>query len=387
MIRTILWLVQVIVVVPAVYSSTIALFGLRGPSRKQEPSLPSVRMRIVIPAHNEGAVIEGIAQDLAAQLYPASLFEAVVIADRTTDNTCDIAAKYMRVVSRSDGVAAKGAALAWYLDSEPLAYDEVLLVLDADNRIDTGYVASVAESFEEGVDVVQTYLDVVNPEASPLATANALTYWASNRMVQLSRSNIGWSCDLGGTGMAMTAAALEAAGGFSDDLADDLSLNIRLNLAGYRTRWVHDARVRDEKPAGTSVTVSQRARWVRGRRAVGRRHGWELISAGFRRRDPNLLDLAYRLFHPGRSFLALILGLLAVASVIWPTLGLWSPFILGSLAMVVVFLPIVFLAREQVPAHLILKYPFVVLIAVLWLPIRVVSRFMSGWNRTPHSGS
>ena len=72
--------------------------------------------------------------------------------------------------------------------------------------------------------------------------------------------------------MAIPAHALDAAGGFGDDLTDDLALNIRLNLAGYQTGWLHDVRIRDEKPEDAGVAVTQRSRWVRGKRAVRRRY-------------------------------------------------------------------------------------------------------------------
>ncbi len=338
----------------------------------------------MIAAHNEAGVIEGVASDLAAQTYPAHLMRSIVIADRCTDATAEIAGRDVEVAVRHVGEGAKGAAIAWYLDSEPLAEGEALLVLDADNRIDDDFVQRVAASLQCGADAVQTYLDVANPDGSVLATANALTYWASNRMVQLSRSNIGWSVDLGGTGMAITAEALDAGGGFTDDLTDDVALNARLNLAGIRAKWLHTARVYDEKPTEMAATVKQRSRWVRGRRDAQRRYGWKLIRTGITTRQPALLDLAYRLYHPGRSFIALVIGILAVLAAVFPTWGLWPWWFLTGVVALVVLLPILFLIVDRVPARYIIKYPYVTLIAILWLPIRIGSRLFKGWNPTQH---
>lgn len=285
---------------------------------------------------------------------------------------------------REQGEGAKGAAIAWYLDAAPLMKDEILLVLDADNRVASDYVQRVADSFGDGTEVVQTYLDVSNPDGSVLATANALTYWASNRMVQLSRSNIGWSCDLGGTGMALSKGALDAAGGFTDDLADDAALNARLNLAGYRAKWLHDVRVFDEKPTDTRSTITQRSRWVRGKRDAQRLYGWPLIRSGISNAQPALIDLAYRLYNPGRSAIALAIATVAVLAGVFPQWGLWPWWFLGGIAALVVLLPVVFLIVDHVPARYIVRYPFVTLIAVLWLPVRLGSRFLKGWNPTDH---
>lgn len=384
MIRVLVWFGQLVFVAPALYSSVISLWGLK-PQRKFPESKSGTRVRVVVAAHDEETVIAGIASDLAAQDHGDRL-ESWVVADRCTDRTASIAAEHVSVAERTEGSGGKGGAIGWYLDQHPLADDEVLLVIDADNRIEPDFVRRVANAVDDGNSVVQAYLDVGNPDGSALATANALTYWASNRMVQLSRTNLGWSCDLGGTGMAVTGRALSTAGGFVDDLADDLSLNVRLNLAGHRAVWLHDVRIRDEKPTGAASSVSQRARWVRGKRAVQRTYGRTLVAASIRRREPALLDLAYRLFNPGRSFIALMIAALALIAAVFPALGLWPWWVLASVALVVVLLPVVFLAADGVAGRYLVRYPYVTLIAILWLPIRIASRLLPDWRRTEHTG-
>jgi len=386
MLRALITLGQVLVVAPAAYSSVIALWGLRTPSRREGPRSDR-RVRAIVAAHDEEAVIGGIASDLAGQDYPQDLLSSVVVADRCSDDTADIAAAFVDVAERRSGSGGKGAAIAWYLKDHPLREDEAVIVLDADNRIEQDYVRAVAAEFDAGSQVVQTYLDVANPDGSVLATAGALTYWASNRMVQLARSNLGWSCDLGGTGMAFTGRALEDAGGFVDDLTDDLALNVRLNLAGYRATWLHHARVYDEKPTDTRSTIAQRARWVRGKRDVQRAYGAMLVKQALTLRQPALFDLAFRLYNPGRSFIALSMGGLTLASAAFPAIGLWPWWALGAATGVVVVLPTVFLAVEGVPVRYIARYPFVTVLAVMWVPIRVASRLVTGWQRTQHEGA
>jgi cellulose synthase/poly-beta-1,6-N-acetylglucosamine synthase-like glycosyltransferase len=182
----------------------------------------------------------------------------------------------------------------------------------------------------------------------------------------------------------LTKEALDAAGGFTDDLTDDTALNARLNLAGYRAKWLHDVRVFDEKPTNASSTITQRSRWVRGKRDAQRMYGWSLVRSGFSDVQPALLDLAYRLYNPGRSFIALVIAVLAVLAGVFPQWGLWPWWFLAGVAVLVVLLPIVFLIIDGVPARYIVRYPFVTLIAVLWLPIRIGSGFLKGWTPRDH---
>ncbi len=385
MLRVLVWLGQFLVVAPSVYEALISLFGLRTPAIGT-PATPRIRVRAIVPAHDEGAVIEGIAADLAAQEYPDDLLESVVIADRCTDDTARRASDHVGVAIRSSGGGGKGAAISWYLDANPLSDEGLLVVLDADNRIEPDFIGRIAAAHEDGHDVIQAYLDVTNPDASAIALANALTYWASNRSVQLARSNLGWSCDLGGTGMAVSGRALAAVEGVADDLTEDLALNVRLNLAGYRTHFLHDVRVRDEKPVSTDASVVQRARWVRGKRSVQRAYGGSVVRRAVADRDMALADLAFRLFNPGRSFLALALVLLAIVAAVFPDAGLWPVAVLAPIAATVVLLPLVFLVVDRVPGRYLVRYPYVVILALLWIPIRIASRLIGGWRRTPHSG-
>jgi len=386
MLRALISLGQVLLIAPAVYSSVIALWGLRTPPRRDD-TVSDRKVRTVVAAHDEAAVIGGIASDLAGQDYPGDVLTSVVVADRCSDDTADIAAAFIDVVERRSGSGGKGAAIAWYLRAHPLDENEAVIILDADNRIDQNYVSGVVAELDAGSQVVQTYLDVANPDGSVLATAGALTYWASNRMVQLARSNLGWSCDLGGTGMAFTGRALDDAGGFADDLTDDLALNVRLNLAGHRATWIHHVRVYDEKPTDARSTIAQRARWVRGKRDVQREYGATLVKQAFVLRQPALFDLVFRLYNPGRSFIALSMGGLTLVAAAFPAVGLWPWWVLGTVTGVVVLLPTVFLAVEGVPVRYIARYPFVTVLAVMWVPIRVASRLVAGWQRTQHEGA
>jgi cellulose synthase/poly-beta-1,6-N-acetylglucosamine synthase-like glycosyltransferase len=368
----------------AAYNGAIALWGWRN----RRPALvrpPETRFRVVIPAHNEGAVIGRILTDLAAVAYPRDRLDVCVIADRCTDETADIARARWRVTERNDGEPGKGPALAWYLNGEPLGNHEVLVVFDADNRVPRDLFARFSDEIAAGHDVLQAYLDVSNPDASPLATASALSYWAGNRMVQLARTNLGWSADLGGTGMAFTRDALEAAGGFGTSLTEDQELAARLALADRPVVWLHDVRIYDEKPSTVEATVGQRSRWMAGKRAVATMYLGPLWATALRTGSLRLFDQGLRLVQPGRSFVALLSGVATIGSVVTrsPAFLPWPIWAAATGAQIL--LPIPFLARDGVPPRYLARYPLLAVLASLWVPIRVISsRTGVEWYHTPH---
>ncbi|MFQ5523982.1 MAG: glycosyltransferase [Acidimicrobiia bacterium] len=383
MLRLVGYIAQTLLILLVVYNAVTALWGWPQPKHAPKGARRR-RFRVVVPAHNEEKVVAGLVADLARQDYPAELVEVWVLADRCTDGTATVArAAGVEVAERSDGPPGKGAALGWYLSQHPLDANETLVVFDADNRIPAGTLGRIADELDAGAQVLQCYLDVTNPDRSSLAEAAALSYWASNRMVQLARARLGWSADLGGTGMAITARALADGGGFGDSLTEDQELGLRLLLAGHPVGWLHDVRIRDEKPAGLASTVRQRARWMAGKRSVRRAYLGRLLRQG----TPAAWDMAVRLVQPGRTFVALLSGVLTVVAAVTGSSWLIGWEVWGVLTAIQVLEPIPFLARDGVEPRRLVRYPLLVLLAALWIPIRIVSSRVSGWYHTPHEGT
>jgi cellulose synthase/poly-beta-1,6-N-acetylglucosamine synthase-like glycosyltransferase len=325
-------------------------------------------------------VIASVVGDLRSLSYRPDLFTVSVLADRCTDQTAAKArAAGADVWERAEGSDGKGAVLRWFLETQPLAAEEALVVVDADNRVPTDFLARLSDEIDGGGHVLQAYLDVSNPDASPIATASALSYWASNRMVQLARRNLDWTADLGGTGMCITAAALAAAGGFGESLVEDQELGVRLFLAGHTVRWLHDVRISDEKPADAGVAIRQRSRWVAGRRHVARVYLRRLL----RHPSPASWDLALRLVQPSRMGVAILSAGLAVASALG--LALWAWWVWAGLAAVQLLAPLPFLARDRVAFRYLARYPLLILLPLLKIPARLMRN--RGWYHTPHDGS
>jgi cellulose synthase/poly-beta-1,6-N-acetylglucosamine synthase-like glycosyltransferase len=378
MVRVLLLVLEVVVAALVSYNLLTALAGWRQP-RVAPVGSRRRRFRVVIPAHNEERVIANVIADLKAQDYDPAQFQVWVLADRCGDATQDVAlALGVSVAERREGLDGKGALLAWYLEKNPLSRGETLVVVDADNRVPPNLLARFSDELEAGRDVLQAYLDVANPDSSIVTTASALSYWASNRMVQLARHNLGWSADLGGTGMAISALSLFDAGGFGSSLVEDQELGVRLLLAGHPVGWLHDVRIADEKPSRAGVAIKQRSRWVEGRRQVARRWFVRLVA----RRSPASWDLALRLIQPSRMGIALVSALLALLSALGAPL--WPWWVWAIVAGVQVLAPLPFLIRDGVKGRYLVKYPAMVLLPFLKIPARL--RRNDGWYHTPHSG-
>ena len=120
--------------VSAVWSSYLvivtigALRGLaRGRGRTEPLDPPTTRFRILVPAHNEEALIADTMRALAAMTYPRELFEVHVVADNCTDATAALVrAAGFNAHERDDLTnPGKGPALGWLFDQLPERSDRI----------------------------------------------------------------------------------------------------------------------------------------------------------------------------------------------------------------------------------------------------------------------
>ena len=77
---------QAAVVFVILYNLVVYLGGLRNP-RPVPRQAPRFRFAVLIPAHNEEAVIGPLIESLLRQEYPRELYDVFVVADNCTDGT------------------------------------------------------------------------------------------------------------------------------------------------------------------------------------------------------------------------------------------------------------------------------------------------------------
>jgi len=340
---------------------------------------------VVIPAHDEERVVGALVGDLLCQDYPSDAYAVWVLADRCEDDTAGVARRAgARVMERSRGPEGKGELLRWHLAECPLAPDEALVVLDADNRVEGDLLSRLAGALAEGAEVVQASVLPSNLDASPIAAAAGLGDWMTREMVYA--NNHARPVELGGTGFCVTALALGEAGGWSGSFTEDLDLTVRLFQAGHRIRYLPEARVWDEKPTDLRAAVRQRRRWAQGRTGVRKRWGGALLRRAVAERSAPMLLMAVRLAVPGRSFRML----LTLALGVWAAVGGWGlPFswpVWAALALWLAGRPVWALWRVKEVRPYLRWYPITLIWGFVWLLVRLLPHRRE-WYHTPHRGT
>lgn len=273
-----------------------------------------LRFDVLVPAHDEAAVIARTIASLRALDWPADRYRVIVVVDNCSDDTAAIARDAgVRVLERRDTERrGKGYALEYGIDASlgDQACDGVV-VIDADSEVSANLLSAFALRLEHGAEAIQARHGVLNPGMSWRTRLAAVAYAASHAVRGRGRERLGVSCGLRGNGMCFSVAMLRRHPFRVYSMAEDLEYGVVLGLAGVRVHYADEADVDAEMVASGSGAASQRRRWERGRLAVVRQYTVTLLAAAWRRRDRTCLELALDLLTPPLGYLVVLVAMLA----------------------------------------------------------------------------
>jgi len=288
---------------------------------------PRRRFRFIVPAHNESAGIASTVVSLLGVDYPSKLFEVVVVADNCEDDTAEQArAAGAVVLERQDKERrGKGYALLLAFSQLPPEVDAVVVV-DADTLVSPNILRAFAARRDLGAVAIQADYAVRNPNAGWRTRLIAIAFGAFHIVRSRARERLRLSCGLRGNGMCFAASVFAEVPHEAFSIVEDVEYGLRLGEAGYRVHYADEAHVYGEMVSTAAAASSQRRRWEEGRKELVRRNGRRLLSAGIRKKDRILFDLALDLLLPPLSRIAVssVVGLVA-ASVLTYIGGGFSP--------------------------------------------------------------
>lgn len=276
----------------------------------------SMRVGIIVPAHNEGAGLLPTLHDLQSQITVGD--RIVVVADNCSDDTAAISAMAgVEVVVRNDGTRlGKGYALSagmQHLSSDP---PDLVLFCDADCRLQPNVIELLAMECERSHRPVQAcYLMKRAPDAATDQAFAEFAWKLKNLVRPLGLRNLRGPCQLMGTGMMFPWDVIRAAPLASGNLVEDLQLGLDLALKGSAPLFVPSAVTTSVFPSSENGAETQRKRWVEGHLATITGQVPRLLAGAGKRGDLNLLVLALDLAVPPIVLLAaLLIGAWCIAA-------------------------------------------------------------------------
>ncbi|MBC1418258.1 glycosyltransferase family 2 protein [Listeria fleischmannii] len=252
------------------YYVSLSFWGLVG-AKKYPDQKPMHKFHIIIPAKDEGEVIEQTVQTLAELNYPSELYTITVIADNCEDDTVQRLQNYPIFIfeNKSERNAPRGkphALRSYFSNCKEWMDADYLIILDADNIMHPDYLYQMNNQFIAMPELVcsQGYLGSKNVTSSFLASGYSASYFHANRIYQLAKAKLGWNTTIGGTGFALSTDYIIKHGWNPRSYTEDFELQTELAISGKKTSWNHHAIIYDEKPNSLRVSTKQRTRWAQG---------------------------------------------------------------------------------------------------------------------------
>jgi cellulose synthase/poly-beta-1,6-N-acetylglucosamine synthase-like glycosyltransferase len=328
----------------------------------------NTQVSIIVPAHNEAAVIGSTLEILTPVLKAQD--RLIVVADNCNDATSEIArAKGATVIERHDSEnRGKGYALDYgikFIESEA---PDVVIIIDADCTVHPGAIARLTESAIATQRPVQaTYLMTTakNSKSSQELLAE-FAHLLRNLVLPLGLKHLGQSCSLKGTGMAFPWHIISKANLAHGHIVEDLKLGLDLAIAGYSPIFCPEAKVTSYFPQQSEATKSQRTRWEHGHLEMIRTYLPLLLKETVCQKRFDLLINALDLCVPPLSLLVVMwLGIMTVSSLFTLVGASWIPMIISAIAGLCFLTAILTawsgFATEILPLKQLLTVPFYVL--------------------------
>ncbi|MGO3742266.1 glycosyltransferase family 2 protein [Kerstersia sp.] len=326
--------------VPALACIYLGLLTLlSGKLDRPLPASRTLRFDIIVPAHQEEAVIARTVASLKKLDWPTTHYRIIVVADNCTDATAERAraAGAEVLIRHHDTQRGKGYALKFaFAHSQAQGLADAVVLIDADAVVTPNLLESFAARIEQGAQAMQARYGVLNLTASWRIRLTTIAYGAFHDVRSRARERLGLSCGLRGNGMCLTAQLLQRQPWNVFSLTEDIEYGLQLGMNGIRVHYVDEASVDAELPEKTDHASTQRQRWEGGRLTLTRQYAWKLLHQGITQPSKICLELALDLLTPPLAQIAfLIVATLvfsSIASLFWPLQwGIWL-----SLAMIAV---------------------------------------------------
>ena len=302
-------LLSVLLTIQSAYTLYLMLYTWDRPEAHQKAKAPAQFLpatksfTVMLPARHEEDVIQTTIDRVVRANYPSHLLEVVVICKTDDQGTIGKADEKIAAL-RPEGIDnVQVLTFANQPTNKPHGLNvglratshEVVTIFDSEDDIHPDIFNVInTVMLQEGVNVVQSGVQLMNYESNWYSTLNVLEYffWFKSRLHYHARAGM---TPLGGNTVFFARSVLEAAGGWDEhNLTEDADVGIRISSMRVPVRVVYDDRyvTREETPPTLDHFIRQRTRWSQGFLQTLKKREWARLPS-FEQRLLAIYTLAF----------------------------------------------------------------------------------------------
>ena len=329
-----LWAFMTISVAYITFYALVSLFSRKGIKTVDVPESPESTFLVLFPAYSEDRVIVGSVKKFLFQNYPQDKYHVAVISDHQQESTerllSDLPVTLLRPVFDK---SSKAKALQYAISEVSGQYDYVV-VLDADNIVETDFLHRLNILLKEGYKAVQCHRCAKNSDSS-VSVLDGVSEEINNTLFRKAHNLIGLSSALIGSGMCFDYSWFSSHVTKLTTAGEDRELEVFLLREGIYIKYADDILVFDEKVSSADNFQRQRQRWMSAQVNCFLsmiRHLPEAVI----RLNINYIDKTIQQMLIPRSMLLLFLlfmSLVMSAAAPWWSIKWWSLLVLTGLSL------------------------------------------------------
>lgn len=277
------------------------------------------RITIQLPIYNEGLITCRLIDAVCQLNYPKDLLEIQVLDDSTDDSlntTLDRVIYWqnrgiqIKHLHRKIRAGFKAGALKEGLSQ---CQGDFIAIFDADFIPTPDFLEKCIPHFlDSSTAVVQTRWEHINRNESILTQVQAMALDMHFSIEQSGREKMGVFLNFNGTaGIWRKSAIVDAGDWEADTLTEDLDLSYRVQMKGWKIKYLENVASPAELPSYMSAIKSQQHRWNKGGAQVARKHLLRIIGSAL----PLKIKI-HAAFHLLNSTVFLALLMTSIASII-----------------------------------------------------------------------
>ncbi|KLE16661.1 glycosyltransferase family 2 protein [Clostridium sp. C8] len=229
---------------------------------------------VLVPAHNEGKVIEKTAKALLELEYPKDKYEVIIINDNSSDNSAEILGKVKEeyknrnfiIINTDKTTGGKGKSTALNIGYKQ-SKGEILAVYDADNTPEKKALKYLIKTLvsDEKLGAVIGKFRCRNKNVNILTKFINIETLTFQWMAQAGRWKLFKLCTIPGTNFVIRRKILDEINGWDTKaITEDTELSFRMYRMGYKIKFMPLSVTWEQEPQTLNVWFKQRSRWAKG---------------------------------------------------------------------------------------------------------------------------
>jgi cellulose synthase/poly-beta-1,6-N-acetylglucosamine synthase-like glycosyltransferase len=258
------WLLFIFTAGTVFYLGFFSISSLFGKSHDIKTAKTMRRFIVLIPSYKQDSLIEHTVLSILGQSYPQRMFDVTVISDHQDEMTNMRLAQYPITLLTPDfEESSKAKSLQYALLNLPefKIYD-IAIILDADNIVDTDFLADVNDAYENASTKAIQLHRISRNRDTAAARMDAIFEEINNSIFRKGHINVGLSSALAGSGVAYDFIWFKENIMKAKTTGEDKELEALLLRQGIYIDYFDNIYVYGEKKRTTAKFNEQRSRWA-----------------------------------------------------------------------------------------------------------------------------